>query len=308
MQREPENALATLADVSEIWSDFAQVRMAPGAEGWRFALDHPRVRSYVYDHYLGGKDPFGWVISTILPDRPLKALEIGCGGGDLAIALYRSGKFTKIDAIDLSEGAIELAKKKASDIPDSGLNFFAMDCNNLTLQEKEYDFVYASQALHHIEGLERLFSEIEKCLAPGGIFFAEDYVGPSRMQYDAYQVQKINDIFKTLPESKRRDAWFGDAIKNEVIRVPVEDYLRIDPSEGVRAADIIEVASRYLFVKTAPLGMSIAYETLLGIVRNFNPNDPLDNILIDHIIEADKAATDDPLIPTCFATILGRKP
>jgi SAM-dependent methyltransferase len=308
MQTEPQNAMATLADVSEIWSDFAQVRMAPGSEGWRFALDHPGIRSYVYDHYLGGKDPFGWAISTILPDRPLKALEIGCGGGDLAIALYKSGKFTKIDAIDLSEGAIELAKKKAEDIPDSNLNFFAMDCNNLTLQENAYDFVYASQALHHIEGLERLFSQVEKSLVQDGIFFAEDYVGPSRMQYDEYQVKKINEIFKALPESKRHDAWFGDVIKNEVIRVPVEDYLRIDPSEGVRAADIIEVASRYLFVKTAPLGMSIAYETLLGIVRNFNPNDPLDNILIDRIIEADKAATDDPLIPTCFATILGRKP
>jgi 2-polyprenyl-3-methyl-5-hydroxy-6-metoxy-1,4-benzoquinol methylase len=307
LQSDAKGAVASLADVSELWSDFAQIRTAPGSEGWRFAMDHPRLRSYVYDHYLGGKDPFSWVMSTILPDRPLRALEIGCGGGDLAVALYRTGKFVEIDAIDLSEGAVELAKKKAKAASASSLNFYAKDCNNLTLQENHYDFIYSSQALHHIEGLEQLFAQIEKSLVPDGIFFAEDYVGPSRMQYDEYQIQKLNEVFKSLPVEKRRDAWFGDVIKNEIIRVPVEDYLRIDPSEGVRAADILEVASRYLFVKTAPLGMSIAYETLSGIVRNFNPNDPADNIMIDNIIAADMAATKDRLIPTCFATIVGRK-
>lgn len=171
LQNPPPSDVATLAEVSEIWADFAQIRMAPGSQAWRFALDHPRVRSYVYDHYLGGKDPFGWVLSTILPDRPLRALEIGCGGGDLAVALSQSGRFVEIDATDLSEGAIALAKSKPEIESGSKLNFFAMDCNNITLQENCYDFIYASQALHHIEGLENLFSQIRKSLVPDGIFF-----------------------------------------------------------------------------------------------------------------------------------------
>lgn len=53
--------------------------------------------------------------------------------------------------------------------------------------------------------------------------------------------------------------------------------------------------------------MSIAYETLSGIVHNFDPNDALDNAMIDGIVLADQAAALDQLIPTCFATILGRK-
>jgi len=293
--------------VSKVWSDFAHARLAPGTEGWRFALDHPRVRTYVYDTYIGGSDPFGWALSNFAPNRPLFGLEIGCGGGDLAIGLARSGRFSQIDAYDVSHGAIELAREKLRKSGLSNVNFEVRDCNEISILGKKYDFVYSSHALHHIEGLEALFQQVALVLNDDGVFFADDYIGPSRMQYNEHHLTLLNEIFHKLPEEKRRDAWYDDMIKPEIIKVPIADYLRIDPSEGVRAAEIVPIMARSLFTKVFPLGMSIAYECLNGVIRNFDPNSESDNALLDQLIEADRLAANDMHVPVCFAMLVGFK-
>lgn len=234
-------------------------------------------------------------------------MEIGCGGGDLAIGLAKSGRFEHIDAIDISEGAISLARAKAVEAGVSNVDFQVRDCNDFNFPERRYDFIYSSHALHHIEALEQLFEQVQFYLKDDAIFFADDYIGPSRMQYSDYHLEKMNEVFTSFPPSKRRDAWYDDCLKERVERVPIADYLRIDPSEGVRAEEIIPVMSRFLFTKIVPIGMSIAYECLNGVVRNFDPNNVSDNFILEDLIYADKKAARDPRIPTCFATIIGRK-
>jgi 2-polyprenyl-3-methyl-5-hydroxy-6-metoxy-1,4-benzoquinol methylase len=308
---EPESVMTTTtkstAVVSKVWSDFARTRLAPGAEGWRFAMDHPRVRSYIYDKYLNGQDPFGLALSSLLPQTQLTAVEIGCGGGDLAIGLAKSGRFAHIDAYDVSEGAIEVAKSKALDAGLQNINFEVRDCNNISIVGKKYDFAYSSHALHHIEGLEEMFSEVAKVLRDGGLFFADDYIGPSRMQYTDSQIEYMSRALTRLPPEKRYDAWFEDRVKGSIARVPIEDYIRIDPSEGVRAAEIVGIMSQYLYTKTIPMGLSIAYEVFSGIIRNFDPNSESDNALIDMVMKIDSEALEDRDVPVCFGVLIGRK-
>jgi ubiquinone/menaquinone biosynthesis C-methylase UbiE len=295
------------AVVSKVWSDFARSRLAPGTEGWRFAMDHPRVRSYVYDKYLNGKDPFSLALSSLLPQSQILAVEIGCGGGDLAIGLAKSGRFSHIDAYDVSKGAIELAQSKEMAAGVTNVNFEVRDCNQISITGKKYDFAYSSHALHHIEDLEKMFSEIAKVLVDDGIFFADDYIGPSRMQYTDYQIERMNYALSILSEQKKHDAWFDDRIKTEIARVPIEDYIRIDPSEGVRAAEIVSVMSQHFWTKTIPMGLSIAYEVFSGIIRNFDPSNALDNALIDMIMKIDSQALDENRVPVCFGVLIGKK-
>lgn len=311
IELEPESAMTSTttstAVVSKVWSNFARTRLAPGTEGWRFAMDHPRVRSYIYDKYLSGRDPFGLALSSLLPQTQLTAVEIGCGGGDLAIGLAKSGRFSHIDAYDVSEGAIEVAKIKALDAGIQNINFEVRDCNNISIVGKKYDFAYSSHALHHIEGLEEMFSEVAKVLHDGGLFFADDYIGPSRMQYTDAQIEYMNRALAILPPDKRYDAWFEDRPKGIIGRVPIEEYIRIDPSEGVRGAEIVGVMSQYFYTKTIPMGLSIAYEVFSGIIRNFDPNNEIDNALIDMVMDMDSEAHKDRSVPVCFGVLVGRK-
>ena len=288
---------------SEFWTACLEERQAPGRAAWMYAIDHPRLRAGLYDTYLGGLDPFSWMRAR-MPAPARHALEIGCGGGDLAFGLIEAGTCERIDAFDIAEGAIMAAQARVRELGLPTLRFHLLDGNTWLTARNQYDFVYASHALHHIENLEHLFAQVAAALRPGGVVFASDYVGPSRMQYADAHLAAMNAALATLPEAKRLDR-FG-VLKTAIQRRPVELYLQHDPSEAVRSAEIIPVMRRFFDVEVVPMGMSLSFEVLLDIAHNFDPDDDGDNALIDGIMrlegEAERSGEAEPL----FACLVAR--
>jgi SAM-dependent methyltransferase len=288
---------------SEFWTACLEERQAPGRAAWMYAIDHPRLRAGLYDTYLGGLDPFSWMRARMAaPAR--HALEIGCGGGDLAFGLIEAGTCERIDAFDIAEGAIAAAQARVGGSGLQTLRFHLLDGNTWAMARNQYDFVYASHALHHIENLEHLFAQVAATLQPGGVLFASDYIGPSRMQYADAHLAAMNAALATLPEAKRLDR-FG-VLKTAIERRPVELYLQHDPSEAARSAEIIPVMRRFFDVEVVPMGMSLSFEVLLDIAHNFDPDDDGDNALIDGIMrleqEAERSGQAEPL----FACLVAR--
>ena len=288
---------------SEFWTACLEERQAPGRAAWMYAIDHPRLRAGLYETYLGGLDPFSWMRARMAAPARF-ALEIGCGGGDLAFGLIEAGTCERIDAFDIAEGAIIAAQARARELGVPGLRFHLLDGNRWVMARNQHDFVYASHALHHIENLEHLFAQAAGTLRPGGVLFASDYIGPSRMQYADAHIAAMNATLLTLPEAKRLDR-FG-VLKTEIRRRPVELYLQHDPSEAARSAEIIPVMRRFFDVEVVPMGMSLSFEVLLDIVHNFDPGDDGDNALIDAIMrleqEAERTGQAEPL----FACLVAR--
>jgi|GEM_PF-1861865 len=296
-------AMSDTQKASDTWSGLAALRATPGREGWFYAIDHPRIRQRLYDDHLGGLDPFSWVRPR-LPNPLHRALEIGCGSGDLAIDMVRQGWCPAIDAFDVAEGAIAQGQARARALGLDGANLYVADGNTEVLRPGTYDLVYASHALHHIEDLEHLFAQAAAALRPGGMLFASDYIGPSRMQYSDAHLALMNDMLARLPPEKRLDAFHGFQEKLLIGRVPVQAFLDNDPSEAPRSADIIPVMRRHFDVEVVPFGMVLSYEVLLGIIRNFDPADAEDNALLDHLMELDRAAERSGQIDTLFANIV----
>jgi ubiquinone/menaquinone biosynthesis C-methylase UbiE len=95
---------------------------------------------------IGGPQP---ALAAVLDDGPKgpKVLDIGCGTGDLAIALARRGY--EVTAVDISRVAIDLARAKAA---GEGLtvHFEVQDATNLTLPSAPFDSVFDSGLLHSL--------------------------------------------------------------------------------------------------------------------------------------------------------------
>lgn len=54
-----------------------------------------------------------------------------------------------------------------------------VDATQLPFEDDSFDLVYAVDVVHHVDNLSEMFSEIERVLRPGGIFFIrEPYWGP----------------------------------------------------------------------------------------------------------------------------------
>lgn len=95
-------------------------------------------------------------------------LEIGCGTGTTAL---RHAPFAKqIDAWDISNKMLDIARQKQQDQGITNVNFHCAEAASLTLPEGHYDLAMAHSILHLLDNKEATLREIHRALKPGGIF------------------------------------------------------------------------------------------------------------------------------------------
>lgn len=96
-----------------------------------------------------------------------KIIEIGCGGGILSEYIARQG--FDVTGIDISEGAIEVAKQHAV-LDNIKIEYRIGSVYQLPFPNNSFDVVFSSDFLEHIEDLDKAISEMSRILKPGGIF------------------------------------------------------------------------------------------------------------------------------------------
>ncbi len=110
----------------------------------------------------------------MLASRPhADILDVATGTGDLALLLARSLRPATVTGIDLSEGMLEVARRKAaadSGATDSGtkMTFLTADCLHLPMAEGTYDTVTAAYGVRNFEHLLQGYREMYRVLRPGG--------------------------------------------------------------------------------------------------------------------------------------------
>jgi SAM-dependent methyltransferase len=227
--------------------------------------------------------------------RPIKALSLGCGFGVIERVLRRSDYCQTIHGVDVAEGAIEGAKKRAQDEGLDGLTYEVADLNTAKLPKETYDAVYVHAALHHVFQLEHLLDQIKQTLIPGGLFVMYEYIGPSQMQFPRRDLELADAFLNAIPERYRNMPKLKD-IKKEALRFSLDAMNRADPSESIRASEIVPLtASRFEVQHFRYVGGTLLLLIFSEIAGNFKRNDAeimplvkalisLDNFLIDHKI------------------------
>jgi SAM-dependent methyltransferase len=130
-----------------------------------------------------------------------RVLSLACGHGHQERTLAKFRKFRVCDALDISEAALDNARRLAEAEGLHNINYERCDLNELKLSQR-YDMVIAG-GIHHITNLERLFEEISRSLTPSGFLLMYEYIGPSQCQPTARQVEAINACIQLLPRRYR---------------------------------------------------------------------------------------------------------
>jgi len=111
------------------------------------------------------------IIPMLPKNKPLKAMELGCGTGLVSFEL--KDQFEKITLVDTSDGMLDVLNEK---IARQNLNHFQpilADVLEQPLPER-FDIIYTVMTLHHIPDVKLALAKLHDMLTPDGILFAAD--------------------------------------------------------------------------------------------------------------------------------------
>jgi demethylmenaquinone methyltransferase/2-methoxy-6-polyprenyl-1,4-benzoquinol methylase len=124
------------------------------------------------NHRLSWNIDRGWrrkAIGMLEPFKPQAILDIATGTGDFAIMAAKMLKPEKLVGCDISEGMMEVGRRK---VLQEGLqdiiSFAKEDCLALSYPEASFDAVTAAFGIRNFADLDRGLSEMCRVLKPGG--------------------------------------------------------------------------------------------------------------------------------------------
>ena len=239
--------------------------------------------------------------------RPVSALSVGCGFGVIERILRRRDICQLIHGLDLAENAIQYAKQEAEAKGLHGLTYEVADLNAMELPAENYDVVYAHASLHHVFQLEHLLDQIKKTLRPGGFFLTYEYIGPSQMQFPQHHLQLADVFLASIPE-RYRQMRRQEGIKREAPRLSLEMMNSSDPSEGIRASEIVPlVASRLEIRHLRYIGGTLLLLIFNEIAGNFREDDAEIMPLVNALIALDNFLIDSAVLPSYHVYMVCQK-
>lgn len=112
------------------------------------------------------------------------------------------------------------------------VKYWRDDFNTVKLRKNRYSIIFFHGSLHHVTKLEHLLDQVSDALAPGGLLYIDEYVGPSQKQwveepgFADRELAPARELFERLP----------DSLKKWPVNPPIDIN---DPSEAVRSNEIL---------------------------------------------------------------------
>ncbi|RZJ64554.1 MAG: bifunctional demethylmenaquinone methyltransferase/2-methoxy-6-polyprenyl-1,4-benzoquinol methylase UbiE [Flavobacterium sp.] len=142
------------------------------------------------------------VLALVAETRPEDILDIATGTGDLAILMAET-RAIQIVGLDLSEGMLEVGRKKIADRNlEKRIKLIQGDSENLPFDDHTFDAVTVSFGIRNFETLEKGLEEILRVMRPGGILVILETSNPEKFPfkqgyrfYNKYILPLIGKLF-----------------------------------------------------------------------------------------------------------------
>jgi len=228
----------------------------------------------------------------------LRVLVLGCGEGWLERAVAAWPFVAGIDAVDFAGEAVARARESARGL--GKITYGVVDLNRDTLPRDAYDVVVAHSVLHHVENLEHAYAQLEACMRPGATLIVNEYAGPNRFQYSDDVLSIMNALLRCLPAELRQPYEARS-------RPSVEEMIANDPTEAVRAEELLAFTERHFEVlERKDLGGTLLQHLLFDIVQNFRFEVPRERSMLEILCTIEAMLVDSGRIGSDFVLLAAR--
>lgn len=155
------------------------------------------------------------VLKLISKNQPQRILDIATGTGDMTI-LFSKTNASKIVGVDISQGMLDVANKKISDLQLSDrISTEVQDSEHLTFSDKSFDAASVSYGIRNFEHLTVGLSEIHRVLNDGGVFVVLETSVPQnpliRFGYTFYTKNVMPRIARLFSKDKSAYQYLSDS-------------------------------------------------------------------------------------------------
>lgn len=169
-------------------------------------------------------------------NRPVRALSIGCGNGDVEIDLIKragSPYNLYLIGIDINPHMVQRGNAMAKQQGLANVEFKVGDFNALHL-DGGFDIVIANHALHHVVELERLFSVVNAHATDEMMFLVNDMIGRNGHVMWENTEKVVGALWDSIDEKFKLN-WHTRTYDRE----PQNHDFSNEGFEGIRAQDIL---------------------------------------------------------------------
>jgi len=124
------------------------------------------------NHFLSAGIDVGWrkkAIKKLRSLNPKSVLDVATGTGDMAILASKLLATEKIIGIDISEGMLDIGKKKIEKLGlQQRIELLKGDSETIIFDDNSFDAVTVAFGVRNFQDLELGLNEIKRVLKPGG--------------------------------------------------------------------------------------------------------------------------------------------
>jgi len=172
--------------------------------------------AYRYDflnRFLSAGIDITWrkkAIKQLKKNAPKKVLDVATGTADVALMTYDILKPEKIVGIDISDGMLDLGRKK---IADKGLSdiitLYQGDSERIQFNDNEFDAITVAFGVRNFQNLVAGLTEMRRVLKPGGKLVVLEFSKPKSIGFKSLYNLYMNVIAPSFGKmfAKNKDAY-----------------------------------------------------------------------------------------------------
>jgi SAM-dependent methyltransferase len=103
-----------------------------------------------------------------------RCLDMGCGGGDVTVALARLAPDGFVVGADMDEVKLDVARREAADAGLANVDYRVLDVMQPPSDDEQFDLIYTRFLLTHLPDPSLALTHVCARLAPGGALVVED--------------------------------------------------------------------------------------------------------------------------------------
>jgi len=183
--------------------------------------------------------------------QPLNLLDVATGTGDFAIASYKILNPVKITGIDISEGMLDLGRKKIEKLGlQDKIQLLKGDSEAILFADNSFDAITVAFGVRNFENLEKGLSEIYRVLKPGGKLIVLEFSKPSlpviKSLYMFYMKFVTPKVGKLISKNNEAYKYLNDSVQQFPEKETFTNILK-------------KIKYRNSFYKTLSLGICTIY-------------------------------------------------